>query len=71
MKITSDHARHVDITLHLTLDEVVAIYDATRKGRRTQREQQVLLELGDALAAACPAALAPRQTTLTDESAAA
>lgn len=56
MKVTSDHARHVDITLHLTIEEVRQIYDATRIGRRTKAEQRVLLDLGDALVAACPRA---------------
>ena len=52
MRVTSNPVSERSVTLDATLDELIELYDATRKGRRTRGQEKALLEFGDALRAA-------------------
>lgn len=52
MKVTTKPMTERTVTLEATMDELVVLYDATRKGRRTKAQEQALLDFGDALSAA-------------------
>ena len=52
MKVISKPADERIVTLEATLVELIVLYDATRKGRRTREQERALLAFGDALRAA-------------------
>lgn len=61
MKVTTKPVAERSVTLEATMDELVVLYDATRKGRRTRGQENALLAFGDALAAAVPIVPAQEQ----------
>ena len=51
MKVTTQPVSERSVTLEATMDELVVLYDATRKGRRNREQEKALLDFGDLLRA--------------------
>ena len=51
MKVLSETSRDRQVTISATIDELATLYDATRRGRRNEQQNQMLEEFGDALLA--------------------
>ncbi len=51
MKVVTQSNSQRIVTLEATIDELVVLYDATRKGRRSRAQEQALLDFGDLLRA--------------------
>lgn len=49
MKVVTATSDQRTVTLEATIDELVVLYDATRKGRRSKMQEQALLDFGNLL----------------------
>ena len=49
MKVITKTNEQRTVVIEATIDELVTLYDATRKGRRTKAQERALLEFGDLL----------------------